>query len=911
MSFKLLIAQENKKNISISFNDTTVEDCITQIENTSNFIFYFNKDWLNSEKRITANYQNKSLNFILNEVLKNTVLNFYIQDGNKVILTKNVRILEPKITIPSDNNITGNDSPKDSSDDKNLINGYIINQYPDDNYTNIGKVSSNPKKTYTLKGYIINAKTNAPAVGAVVINRKNNSVATSNTKGYYTIDLPFGKNDIEIVLSGFETSTLKLNLLNNATKTFSIDESSNELDEVVINAKAQKNIKSTVTGVTSLKAESIKLIPQILGERDLLKASMTLPGIKNTNEGSQGFNVRGGKSDQNLFLLDNTTLYNPSHFLGIFSAINPFLTQGIDVFKGNIPSKYGGRVSSVFDIKLKDSNFSKFKGEASVGPVTGNIAIETPIIKEKSGLMVGVRSTYSDWLLDLIDNEKINKSEISFYDASAKYTHKINEKNTLKLMGYYSNDKYRIATDSINSYQNRLVSLDWKYVMDSKNNVEFKLSNSSYDFETEFDGNEDKKFLLKYDLNEYNFKVIAEKKLPNSHKLNYGLDAKLYVINPGDLRPNGSASTVTPTSVATEKGMENSLFISDNFNVSEKLALDFGIRYTNYSSLGPSTQRIYADNLPKNESNLVETKTFGNNEIIDSEHAFSGYFSSRYNLSDDLSVKFSINNSNQFIHRLSNNISASPIDIWKLSDLNIKPISALQYSLGFYKNFNFKSNLYKLSVESYYKTFDNLLDYRTGADLILNPALETEVLQGEGKAYGVEFLLSKEQGALNGWISYTYSRSLLKFASQFNQNVINNQEYFPANFDKPHDLNLVLNYKFTKRYSFSANFSYQTGRPITYPIGKYDFAGSEFLLYSDRNKFRLPDYYRLDLGINIEGNHRTKKAIHSFWNISIYNVLGRNNVNAIFFTSQDGQVNGFKTSIFAIPIPTITYNLKF
>ncbi|NND15132.1 MAG: TonB-dependent receptor [Eudoraea sp.] len=368
-------------------------------------------------------------------------------------------------------------------------------------------------------------------------------------------------------------------------------------------------------------------------------------------------------------------------------------------------------------------------------------------------------------------------------------------------------------------------------------------------------------------------------------------------------------SNIAPFEVEREQAIEAAVFVGDLFEISDRWLLDIGARYNFFGSMGSNTQRMYADSFPKNESTIIGETTYDSGEFMETYGGPEFRFSARYLIDDDFSVKVSVNNSYQFIHTLTNNTTASPIDTWKLSDLNIKPQKGYQASLGFYKNLN--DNAIEISLEGYYKRMDDVLDFKTGADLLLNEFVETEVLQGEGKAYGVEFLFKKNLGDLNGWLAYTYSRSFYKFDSDFAEERVNNGEFFPSNFDKPHDVSLILNYKFTRRYSISANFVYQTGRPVTYPVGTFRFNNADFVVFSDRNEFRIPDYYRLDLGVNIEGNHRRNKLAHSFWTISVYNVLGRNNPYSVFFVTDNGEVKALQSSIFSIPVPSITYNFKF
>jgi len=906
--FQFIYAQNNnKQNISISFENLNTSNVIKRIEELTEYRFYFVEDWL-GDKLISGQYKNVTLKTLLDSIFKNTIINYYISPDSKIILTRSVFIYN---SLP-DGFFNDSEVKNSQEDDVKpvLYTGETTSLDSNIETIRIGKESSKSKlKSFTLTGIAKNTSNNSPLPNlAITVQNKNINAVTDNN-GFYSIELPLGINIIETKSIGIQDTKKKVIIYNNGTLNFNLQESAELLREVVIEANRDRNVKEAITGIIQIKIETIKNIPLVLGERDILKVATTLPGITTAGEGSTGFNVRGGKEDQNLILLDNGVLYNPSHFFSIFSALNPFTIKDVNIYKGIIPAEYGGRLSSVFDINTKNSDNEKFTGEASFGPVTSNIALEIPIIKETSGLLVGARGTYSDWILKTLDEKSLKNSKASFYDAIIKYNHKINDNNNLEATGYYSNDTFSISSDSLYSYNNRLISLKWNHKFNNSNFGDLTLVNSDYKFNIEYNGNSDGNFKLGYKVNETEVKLKLKYLYNERHTFNYGISSKLYIVNPGYKEPKGSNSIIENINISKEKALVSAIFISDDFNVSKKLLFNLGLRYSSYASLGKATQKKYADNYPKSEGTVTETLSYGNNEIIKTYGSPEVRVSGRYFLSPDLSVKASYNTTNQYIHTLSNNTTVSPTDTWRLSNLNIKPQKANQITLGFYKNI--EGNLYELSLEGYYKKSKNILDYKVGADLLLNNSIETEVLQGDGKAYGIEFLMKKTKGNFNGWLGYSYSRSLIKFDSEFSEERINNGDFFSSNFDKPHNFSFVANYKLTKRFSFSANFAYQTGRPITYPTGNYTYNGSSYVLYSDRNKFRIPDYYRLDLGFNIEGNHKIKKFAHSFWNISIYNVLGRNNPYSIFFVTENGKIKAYQSSIFSLPIPTITYNFKF
>jgi outer membrane receptor protein involved in Fe transport len=904
------MGQEKERKVSLEIQNKSTIEILSEIEQRTTFKFYYAEQWLDSTA-LNKSYRNESVETILTDLFQDTEINFFVTWDDRIILTRNNSIYGE---LPEGFFAVPGQMEMEAEPQENVSAGPILlgrqKEGPDKilETIRIGRErKTNRRGRFTLSGHITNTSTGEPIANLAIVVRKLNIGSVTDNTGFYEIELPSGLNVVETSSMGVESSRRNVIIYDDGRLDFSLEENFEQLDEVVVAADATRNVEDTSTGNTRIGSEASKNIPLVLGERDVLKIATTLPGVTTAGEGSSGFNVRGGKTDQNLILLDNAVIYNPTHFFGFFQAFNPFAINDLNIYKGSIPAEFGGRLSSVFDISSKDASNTKFKGEVSVGPVTTNAVVEIPLAQEKAGLMVGARGAYSDWILRALDEENLNNSQASFYDFIAKYNHKINDNNELRATGYYSRDIFSITSDSLFDYSNRLFSLQWNRKLSEKSSGTLMLNNSQYKFNIDFDGSTNRNFEQGFQIDETEMKLQFKYLLNESHTIDYGISGKLYSVLPGEIAPKGSNDIILPLAVPEERALESALFVSDNYKVNEKLQLDLGLRYSFYAALGPSTQRIYQEGAPRTDANVAGSETFDNNEIFETYGGPEARISARYLLNDSLSIKASFNNTYQFIHTLSNNTTVSPVDTWKLSDRNIEPQQANQFSLGIYKNIKD----YELSLEGFYKRQNNIIDFKTGAQLFLNENIETEVLQGKGKAYGVELLIRKNRGKLNGWLGYTYSRSFFQLDSEFPQERVNDGEFFPSNFDKPHDVSLVLNYKLTRRFSFSGNFVYQTGRPVTFPVGNYEFNGNEFVLYSERNQFRIPDFYRLDIGINIEGNHKIKKFAHSFWTISVYNVLGRNNPYSVFFVSQDGEIEALQSSIFTIPIPSITYNFRF
>lgn len=900
--------------ITIVGGNRDSSDFFKELEGKSNYSFFYLDDWIENLE-IKEDFKDTSISEILETVLSGTPLNFYILENEKrVFLFQNTIIydeLPPSFYQTKDT--VGNTAI--AQNQRNIPPPVFYTEELSQTsqklpLIRIGKADGqNLKPTYQLSGRVMNAQTGNPIPDLAIRVRGSGLITVTNDQGEYQMELPAGYNILFMSAMGIRDTEREVLMYNDGNLDLQLQESLEQLQEVVVEADAVSNVMEAVSGSEEITSEESKDIPLVLGERNILEVAKALPGISSAGEGATGLNVRGGKTDQNLVLLDDAVIYNPTHFFGIFQALNPFTTEKVNIYKGAPPMEFGGRLSSVLDIETKNGNTDKISGEGSIGPVTGNLALEFPIKKDTSSIMIGARGAYADWILRSLDEESLSNSEASFFDGIVKYHHRFNENSEIRGTAYYSRDNFSITSDSLYNYSNRLGSIRWAHRLGKKSTGVLTAGNSNYNFGIDYDGEGNSDFELNYTINESELRYRLRTRLNDVHTIDYGISGKYYAVDPGSIEPMGNDSNVAPVTIDREQALEGALFIGDEFKVSDKLLLDVGARYAFYGAMGSATQNTYQDGAPRSVTTVQDTISYGSGEFIKTYGGPEARISARYLFAPDFSVKTSFNNSYQFIHTLSNNTTVSPIDTWKLSDLNIKPQKGYQATLGFFKNFN--DNMYELSLEGYYKMMDDVLDFKTGADLLLNENVETEVLQGEGKAYGVEFLLKKNRGNLNGWLSYTYSRSKYKFDGPTSEERINNGEFFPSNFDKPHDLSVIANYKFTRRYSVSMNFVYQTGRPITYPVGTFRFNNADYVTFSDRNKFRIPDYYRLDLGINIEGNHKKNKLAHSFITVQVYNVLGRNNPYSVFFVTEDGEVKALQSSIFGVPIPSITYNFKF
>ena len=899
-------SQDNK--LSLQFERILFKDLADTIERTIPVKIYYSNKWVDS-MYINIDSEKESLNSFLNKSIGNNGLSFIITDDNKIILSKGYTIktnfrkeyLEylKKNLIKTDT-VTYARSVLKPEDD--LIN----EEYK---VFKIGNPSASSKEGRVfLSGNITNPETGDPITGVVVYIEKLKAGAVSNSVGYYSIELPKGQYQIEYRMVGMRQTVRNIIIYSDGILNVAMVENTNQLNEVIVSANRENMVRNVRMGIEKINVKMLKQIPMGMGEVDLFKSSLLLPGVTSVGEASNGYNIRGGSADQNLILLNSAPIINPSHFFGFFSAFNSDMIEDVTLYKSGIPAKFGGRVSSVMDIGLKEGSNEKFNVSGGISPLTGRLMIEGPIIKKKSSIIISSRTTYSDWILGLLNNIQLQKSSASFNDIQGLLTIDPNSKNSISISGYLSNDHFDYYNESEINYRNLASTLKWRHIYNSRFSSQFTAVISNYDYQLISKQDSASLYSLSYKLDQSIFRADFTYRPIEKHKVEFGLDAINYSLQPGIQEPLGDISDIRPKKLERERALEPAIYLSDEFDVSPRLLISGGLRFTLFSSFGPKTQLLYNENSPRSLEYIADTVTYGNGEILQFYPGLEFRFSSRFVLTPDLSLKAGIQRNYQYLHMISNTTSMTPTDIWKLSDNYIKPQRGDQFSLGIYKNLNSKA--IETSMEVYYKRIKNILDYKGGAELLMNDHLETDIINGNGNAYGVEFMIKKQLGMLTGWLSYTYSRVLLKVDGKFEEEKVNGGKYFPANFDKPHDLKLVANAKFFRRLNFTTNFVYNTGRPITYPVSYYNFLNINRVFYSNRNEFRIPDYLRLDFAATINGNLKAKKLNHSSITFTVYNALGRRNPYSIFFKAEDGVVKGYQMSIFGQPIVMITYNFR-
>ncbi len=863
-------------------------ELLTSLEQSKSARFYFSKDWIASVT-FQRSFEGQTLEAALDELLRGSDINFVDFYPNSIVFIKD---------------------PTQALLRKQAIEAAVVQQKKIDRLI-IGKPENVVKgKMITLKGSVIDAKTNE------VLPRANIQIAntpfgtTTDEAGNYSLSLSSGSHVINFSFVDYEGKLLDLVIYEDGEVNLELEKMPLVLDEVVIQSQFTKELTTTRIGQIQLTMRELKRAPAFLGEADIIKQVQTLPGVTTVGEAASGYNVRGGSVDQNLILYDGMPAFNSSHVFGFLSAFNSEAIRDVSFYRGGIPAEFGGRVSSVLDIQTKDGDFEKWNGKAGIGMITSNIMVNGPLVKERTSMAASFRSTYSNWLVHSIrtDYANLKNSAVSFYDGTIKLAHLFKNKSKLSFTGYASKDGFRLMGDSTYQWHSLQASLRYDRQISPTLNAEFIAGISSYGYNV-INQNKLTASVLSYRITTTMIRAGFNYQYGN-HKINFGGQLMHYGFDPGSFKPDSPISNAKEVSMDNQYAIENAFYGTEDWSFNEKIFIEGGLRLPIFLSFGPASVNLYKEGVPRELTNQTGVRNYRGAQIIKAYFGAEPRLSFRWMMSSKASVKLGYNRMNQFLHLVTNSTAVTPVDIWQPSGYYFKPQKADQISLGVFRDFRQKK--YTSSAEVFYKSIKNILDFKDGAQLILNPHLETDLLQGKGYSYGLETFASRNTGRLTGSLNYTYSRTFRVINGPTPSESVNRGNRYPANFDQPHILNFSWKYNLSRRHYFTGNFTYHTGRPVTIPLSAFAYENSSYAYFSARNQYRIPDYHRLDMALVIEGNHKRKKSGEGTWVISIYNVYGRKNPYTVFFKSSgNGVPKPYQLSIIGTVFPSISYNFKF
>ncbi len=895
----LNLAAQEKYKISSNYKDVPFTDFVSGVESILPVKFFYMDEWVKDLK--IGDYPDcTSLSCVMDNLLRETTLYYYIDRSGNVVITNNYAVKITATTVEKNNKFLPPTDYSSSAENQRTAGNTSVE---------IGNpAEKNKPGNVIISGYITNKDTKEPVPGVTLFIQNLAAGTISNEYGFYTLTLPRGVHILQFSFMGMREKMVNLNLYGTGELNVDMNSVMIPLKETVVSAQKSVTLQRFEVGAEKINITSFKLLPTSMGESDIIKSVLLIPGVQSVGEGSTGFNVRGGSADQNLILLYGTPIYNSSHFFGFFSAVNSDIIKDVTLYKGGIPSRYGERISSVLDIVSREGNRKEFAGNAGISPITTHISVEGPIIKDTLTYILTARTTYSNWIFGLIRDPALHKSRASFYDLNGKVTYDLNKNNKIDFSAYTSHDAFRFNSDTVYSYNNNIFAVKWRHFFNSRFFSSLSVNNSSYNYDITSQYLPSEAFVLSHKINSSGLKTDFNWFL-GRNEINFGLDLTRYSISPGSYLPLSNSSLVIPRTIEKERAWEGALYIDDKLLLTDFLSVNIGMRMSSFFSLGPQSVMIYNPEQSKSKSTVIDTLNFKPGEITSKYAGPEFRVSLNFRISDKNSIKINYNRTRQYLHLLSNSTSISPTDTWKLSDYYLKPQIGDQVALGFYEML-FKNN-FEVSAEIYYKEIRNMVDFKGGTNLIMDENIEKDIVNVRGKAYGLELVLKKTEGKIRYSIGYTYSRTFVKSLSAFSDEIINSGKWFPANFDKPNDLVVTFNYLFSRRLSFSSNYTWSTGRPITYPIATYRVGDKLMVTYSDRNEYRIPDYSRLDLSLRVSGNLKSHKIAHPYWTFSVYNVLGRQNVYSIYFKKEGDMVKGYKLSVFGRAIPSVTFSFDF
>ncbi len=766
---------------------------------------------------------------------------------------------------------------------------------------------------YTVNGYIRDASDGETLIGANVYISSVGVGTTSNEYGFYSISLPAGDYELLYSYLGYESVNREISLQQNISTDIELGFASTELTEVVVSSKAaNSNVSDVESSVNSLDIKTIQKLPALLGEVEVLRSIQLLPGVSTVGEGAAGFNVRGGSIDQNLVLLDEAPVYNSSHLFGFFSVFNPDAVKDVKLYKGGIPSRYGGRLSSILDVRMKEGNSKRLEVNGGIGAIFSRLSIEAPLIKDKASFIIAGRRSYIDVLAKPFLNDDLDDSVLNFFDLTAKANYNINAKNRIFLSGYTGRDNFGFGDQAGFNWGNRTATLRWNHLFSDKLFSNVTLFASEYDYDISFGDDSQNGFDWDASIVNYSVKPELSYFLNPNNLLRFGGQGIIYKFQPG--RAVGiSEGEITDLSLDPKYAIETAIYVEDEIKIGNNIEMNVGLRFSSFNYTGEGTAFTFGEAELGTRRPVTSAETFGQFESIQTYHNFEPRLAFKYQLNESTSLKASYNRTAQYIHLISNTAASTPVDVWIPSTNNLSPQSADQVAIGFFKNFN--DNVYEFSAEAYYKDFNRLVDYIDGADILLNEFIEGDLLEGEGRAYGLEFLLKKNEGKFTGWLSYTLARTERLVPG------INNNEWFPSRFDQTHNLSLTTFYEVSKRFSLSSNFALISGTPVTFATSRFEQQGFVIPhnLENSRNNVRIPTFHRLDLSATLKGKDKPGKRWKGEWVFSVYNVYSRRNAFSIFFRQDFSEqpagapinTEAVRLSVVGNFIPAITYNFSF
>jgi hypothetical protein len=771
----------------------------------------------------------------------------------------------------------------------------------------------------TISGQVVDGNTGEPLFGAVIYSEQLGSGVSAGIDGAFSFRLPVGEHRLRISYVGYQESSWQVLLASDGDAGFELFQQATALDPFTLTAtRAEEHVTSVKMGMVYLDAKTLRELPGAFGERDIVRSMTMLPGVQTMGEFGTGFHVRGGSADQNLVLLEGVPLFHTSHLFGLVSIVNPDMVSNVTLMKAGIPASYGERASAVLDIRKSGNIPEAAKVQGGIGLLNSRIHAETPLFNKKAAVSIGGRSSYSNWLLQRIPDVDLMNSEASFYDLSAVITTQAGKFGNMTLFAYQSADEFLYGGATAHDYFNQVASARWNVMITPSLYSRLSYGISRYGNTTL---NESKErpmdaYKLQNDLSYQTIKWQLEYEHQQDLKFEMGVQAIHYEVDPGGIDPVGEESIFRPFRLPHEQAMEYAAYISSSINFSPRLGMELGLRGVQYQMPGPGQSFRYDESLPRIPENIVDTITYGPDDTILDQMALEPRLGLRYLLDENSSLKISLGRHHQFIQLVSNTAVMTPSDIWKLSKIHHGAMRSDQLALGYFRNFN--DHTIETSLEAYYKKQSGMLDYRDGARILLNPSLETDLVAASGFSYGMELFLHKKSGRLTGWLGYTFSASMRRTNETFESHMVNDNKVYPASFDKPHNLIINSNYHISRRWRFNATFTYNTGRPATYPEVSYNYQGHQAIYYSDRNKYRLPDYHRLDLAISFDENLRVNRRGKGSWTFSLINVYGRKNPFSVFYEKSVPHENNdyrnyslYKLYIIGRPLPVITYNFAF